>query len=242
MRRGVAFLAVLLLGMNFFSACSEKKDISTLSDLAYNKQNKSNHEIYLLENDVYVPYLVITDDYKGNTLLLRRNVLDEPLRINEYYSYYENSEIDVFLNSIFLNQFNEIADVIKSVDISIISDDSIGISGDEKITINRKIFLLSIGELNIDSVEQEGDSIAFFNEVKNRISYTENGSCVSWWLRTPDTWRVSCTYTIGSNNMLGSANSSDLNYVRPAFCLDSKLPVTISDEIVTGGSCYILEE
>ncbi len=33
MRRGVAFLAVLLLGMNILSSCSEKKDISTLSDL-----------------------------------------------------------------------------------------------------------------------------------------------------------------------------------------------------------------
>ncbi len=180
MRRGVAILAVLLLGMNIFSSCSEKKDISTLSDLVYNKQNKSNNEVYLLENDVYVPYLVITDDYKGNALLLRRNVLDEPLRINEYYSYYEDSEIDLFLNSTFLEQFSEIANLIKSVDITIITESSIGVSGDEKTTINRKIFLLSIGELNIDSVEQEGVSIDFFNEVENRISYTENGSCVSW--------------------------------------------------------------
>ena len=127
MRRGVAILAVLLLGMNIFSSCSEKKDISTLSDLVYNKQNKSNNEVYLLENDVYVPYLVITDDYKGNALLLRRNVLDEPLRINEYYSYYEDSEIDLFLNSTFLEQFSEIANLIKSVDITIITESSIGV-------------------------------------------------------------------------------------------------------------------
>ena len=241
MRRGVAILAVLLLGMNIFSYYYKKKDISTLSDLVYNKQNKSNNEVYLLENDVYVPYLVITDDYKGNALLLRRNVLDEPLRINEYYSYYEDSEIDLFLNSTFLEQFSEIANLIKSVDITIITESSIGVSGDEKTTINRKIFLLSIGELNIDSVEQEGVSIDFFNEVENRISYTENGSCVSWWLRTPDTWKVSCTYTIGSNNRIGSSNSSDLNYVRPALCLDSKLHVTISNDIVKGKSCYILD-
>ena len=130
MRRGVAILAVLLLGMNIFSSCSEKKDISTLSDLVYNKQNKSNNEVYLLENDVYVPYLVITDDYKGNDLLLRRNVLDEPLRINEYYSYYVDSEIDLFLNSTFLEQFSEIANLIKSVDITIITESSIGVSGD----------------------------------------------------------------------------------------------------------------
>lgn len=43
------------------------------------------------------------------------------------------------------------------------------------------------------------------------------------------------------NNKIGSSNSSDLNYVRPALCLDSNLHVTISNDIVKGKSCYILD-
>lgn len=68
------------------------------------KSTLSNYEtVYILENDSYVPYIIISDNYSGNTLLLRENILDDSRRFNEYSSLYENSEIDVFLNNSFIN-------------------------------------------------------------------------------------------------------------------------------------------
>ena len=40
----------------------------------------------------------------------------------------------------------------------------------------------------------------------------------SWWLRTPNTYYLSCTYVIGANNKIGTTNAYDKNGVRPAFC------------------------
>ena len=83
----------------------ETKPVNTIADLAYGNNTVPNR-IYIVENEQYVPYLVLTDDYNGNCLLLREYLLDEPMQYNDpniYYSgYYENSTIDQYLNNDFL--------------------------------------------------------------------------------------------------------------------------------------------
>ena len=53
----------------------------TLRDLAYDAGGSVR--VYLQESGSYVPYLVLTQDYGGNCLLLREYLLDEPRIYNE---------------------------------------------------------------------------------------------------------------------------------------------------------------
>ena len=156
-----------------------------ISFIAYNKfKEKDDYRVYVKEDGKYIPFLVIANEYvPGSTLLLRESILDEFRRMNDYSSYYKDSEIDRFLNSEYYNTLKEIHRLIKNTPIEIYSKEAIGFSGDETEYINRHIFLLSRKELCSD-FENEGKELDYFNEVKNRISYY-NGKPMSWLLRTP---------------------------------------------------------
>jgi hypothetical protein len=193
-----------------------------------------------MENNRYVPYLVLTDDYNGNTLLLRKYILPETRRINEYYSYYENSEIDNYLNGEYWNEFSEIKDLIIDSEIEIIADSAIGYSNRNTTAIARKFFLLSLCELALD-MEFEGSPLAYFKDKNNKIAYMEDNIASSWWLRSPEPSWLSLTYAVGSENTLGFTNSSDKNGIRPAFCLSSDLKVKLVSDILPNQSCYILD-
>lgn len=82
-----------------------------VSDLAYDEADSINY-IYIMENGKYTPFLVLTDDYNGSTLLLRKEVLDENRRFNNYSAYYANSEIDLYLNEEYLKSLTEISQYI----------------------------------------------------------------------------------------------------------------------------------
>ena len=80
----------------------------TLQDIAYNRTKNSSYRIGIEENGKIVPYLILTDDYNGDCLLLREYLLDEPRKYNiakKNSGYYEDSEIDKYLNEEFINRF-----------------------------------------------------------------------------------------------------------------------------------------
>lgn len=87
------------------SGCSsaDDKPPSSLGDLAYTAEKEElEFTLFVPEDDVLVPYLVLTNDYNhtGNCLLLRKCILEErsPFNLNVSYSaYYENSKIDQML-------------------------------------------------------------------------------------------------------------------------------------------------
>lgn len=56
--------------------------------MAYN-QTKTEEFIYILENNKYIPYFVLHNNYSNNsdTLLLRKNVIGN----NEYYMDYNGT-------------------------------------------------------------------------------------------------------------------------------------------------------
>ena len=47
-----------------------KEDVMVISDITYNKKNDFEPIIYLKEKEEYRPYIVVTDDYNGKTLLV----------------------------------------------------------------------------------------------------------------------------------------------------------------------------
>ena len=226
-----------------FSMGHHNKNISVVSDLAYNSGNSEN-EVYVYENGGYVPYIVITDDYAGNTLLLRKEALPQNYRINSYDSYYPDSDLDRYLNSVFLSSLEKVKSDIVETEIEVTAEDSIGVSGEETEKISRQIFILSGHEMccSSENMAMEGQPLSYFKSISNRETL-QNGKKASCWLRTPNTFYVSCLYVIGDNDKIGFTNASDFNAVRPAFCISGSYPVKrISFESASGEKGYVLEE
>ena len=107
MRKGCVIFFILPFILGLLTSCNSRKEAQVISDLAYSSRNQENCIVYLQENGEYVPFIVVTDDYNGNVLLVRKEVLPEPRRINEYFSYYEGSEIDHYLNEEYLGTLAE---------------------------------------------------------------------------------------------------------------------------------------
>ena len=212
-----------------------------ISFIAYNKfKEKDDYRVYVKEDGKYIPFLVIANEYvPGSTLLLRESILDEFRRMNDYSSYYKDSEIDRFLNSEYYNTLKEIHRLIKNTPIEIYSKEAIGFSGDETEYINRHIFLLSMKELGYE-YENEGKELDYFNEVKNRISYY-NGKPMSWLLRTPVGSYFSAVFGVIDNGGVSIGNSFNEYGIRPAFCVDSSAKIKKKEGIVYGEKVYVLE-
>ena len=212
-----------------------------ISFIAYNKfKEKDDYRVYVKEDGKYIPFLVIANEYvPGSTLLLRESILDEFRRMNDYSSYYKDSEIDRFLNSEYYNTLKEIHRLIKNTPIEIYSKEAIGFSGNETEYINRHIFLLSRKELCSD-FENEGKELDYFNEVKNRISYY-NGKPMSWLLRTPVGSYFSAVFGVIDNGGVSIGNSFNEYGIGPAFCVDSSAKIKKKEGIVYGEKVYVLE-
>ena len=213
----------------------------TISSIAYNGfENKENYRVYIKEYDRYVPFLVIDNEYApGSTLLLREEILSEERRMNDYSSYYKDSEIDIFLNGFYYDELKVIHHLIKNTSVEIIKDEAIGSTGEGTENINRNIFLLSEKELAY-SFGVEGKELQYFHNPENRLCYLD-GEPVGWLLRTPATPYFSVVSGITYDGMLSSDNSFNEYGIRPAFCVDSSAKIKKKEGIVNGKKVYVLE-
>ena len=213
----------------------------TISSIAYNGfENKENYRVYIKEYDRYVPFLVIDNEYTpGSTLLLREEILSEERRMNDYSSYYKDSEIDIFLNGFYYDELKAIHHLIKNTSIEIIKDEAIGSTGEGTENINRNIFLLSEKELAY-SFGIEGKKLRYFCNPENRLCYLD-GEPVGWLLRTPATPYFSVVSGITYDGMLSSDNSFSGYGIRPAFCVDSLAKIKKKEGIIDGKEVYVLE-
>jgi hypothetical protein len=214
----------------------------TLQDLAYNPDRDTPYRIGIEEDGAIVPYLVLSDNYNGNCLLLREYLLDEPMSYNSggwYASYYENSEIDQYLNGEFIKKFPaDLSNKIVDSTIVITAQKSLGIGGKDTTTITRKVFLLSYAELHESGSRtnlKEGEPLDYFKEMSARVAYYNNGQAGSWWLRTANTANraVVCGVTTDGAVGLGGIGGPGelyLNGVRPAFCLSRDTKVMKNDD------------
>jgi len=213
----------------------------TISSIAYSSlKSKDDYRVYIKEDGKYVPFLVIDNGYeKGSTLLLREEILAETKRMNEYSSYYKDSEIDRFLNGSYYENLKEIHSLIESTAVEIVKDEAIGSTGDGKEKINRNVFLLSANELGFD-MEKEGKRLGYFSNPDNRICHL-NGESASWLLRTPNTWERSVVCCLTYDGALGSWNAYAKCGIRPAFCVDSLAKIKKKAGIVEGKEVFVLE-
>lgn len=199
--------------------------------------------VYLPEDGAYVPFLVLTADYAGNTLLLRRDVLPEVRPFNSYSAAYPDSDIDRYLNTEYVQYLDAVQPLIPFVDITVTAPDALGVSGDAVQTVSREIFLLSCAETgftDLVNAGKEGGALSYFGVPEHRTATRENGAAVSWWLRTPDTYYLSAAYGIGPDGSLGSGNAYNENGVRPAFCVPSDTVAFPTTDILPGQTVYFL--
>ena len=213
----------------------------TISSIAYSSlKSKDDYRVYIKEDGKYVPFLVIDNGYdKGSTLLLREEILAETKRMNEYSSYFNDSEIDRFLNGSYYENLKEIHSLIESTAVEIVKDEAIGSTGDGTEKINRNVFLLSAYELGFD-MEKEGKRLGYFSNPDNRICHL-NGESASWLLRTPNTWERSVVCCLRYDGALGSCNAYAKCGIRPAFCVDSLAKIKKKAGIVEGKEVFVLE-
>ena len=239
-----AFIITLLFTVAAFLGLIAYKGFGvkdTISSIAYNSfKNKDDYRVYIKEYDRYVPFLVIDNEYApGSTLLLREEILSEERRMNDYSSYYKDSEIDIFLNGLYYDELKAIHHLIKNTSVEIIKDEAIGSTGEGTENINRNIFLLSEKELAY-SFGIEGKKLRCFCNPENRLCYL-NGEPVGWLLRTPSVWYRSVVYGITYDGMLASDNSFSGYGIRPAFCVDSLTKIKKKEGIIDGKEVYVLE-
>ncbi len=234
-KKYIKIVIVLLICVLMIGGCGqmEEKIPSTLNDIAHNVNKSLGYTVYIVENGEYVPYLVLTNNYNGNCLLLREHLLDE-MRAYNYpdlhgsnfvASYYENSEMDKFLSGEFVETLSSVKDNIVDSEIVIADKDSIGSTGTKSKTIKRKVFLLSRSEItgkkiNIAVTEGVGlkcfrlRSITFSDSARNanyeairlRIAKTASGEARLWWLRTADTWCYNIVYGVTADGGVSGTN------------------------------------
>ncbi len=236
--RGSAIYLLVLVILLLLSGCKPKevaeptRDLpETLRDLAYDAGG-SGH-VYLQESGSYASYLVLTQDYGGNCLLLREYLLDEPRIYNgpgRKASYYGESDIDHFLNEEFIHVYPDgLRQHMAETNIEIAAKESIGHCGEETTVIQRVLFLLSYAELDgtpSRTILKEGSSLLYFSDKKNRIAACyEDGKQGSWWLRSASTSGTAYACGVSAEGVMGSSGIYDPNPdggyfsgVRPALC------------------------
>ena len=246
----LTFVVLCLLGLgSWYIIVTLGKKAETLGELAYDENKRFGYTVYIKEDSKYVPYLVLTSDYNGQALLLRKELMDKKHVFNEdgygYASYYKESSIDRFLNEEFIALLDpEIQEAIVDSEIVITAKESIGRAGDETEVIERKVFLLSRAELaftNFGPVLKEGESLVYFRRPKNRIAY-RNETPTSWWLRSPELNWFNVACAMDEEMGMGISMVTKENGVRPAFCLNNDLEVELREDIIEGRAVYVIGE
>ncbi|WP_314065678.1 DUF6273 domain-containing protein [uncultured Vagococcus sp.] len=242
------FVCIILAG------CEGKAE--TLRELSYDVSKKTDNEICIKENGFFTPYLVLTEDYEGCVLLLRKYLLDDtrPFKKNDSHSwsyhdfgaYYEESSIDSFLNKEFIGAIDsKVKESIVLSHVVISSKSNFGTPKRDTHTIPRKIFLLSLTELTgkaRGTSAPEGSYLRYFkDDYRRRFASFSNGEACPYWTRQPEFFVSYSVFTMGTRGY--SSGGADIGSgVRPAFCLPPSVPVVLSDEAVEGKSVYIMKE
>jgi hypothetical protein len=184
--------------------------------------------VYMEEDGKLTPFIVADKNYrKGVTLLVREHVLPEPMRFNEYESYYEGSEIDRYLSNEYADKLGN-KEYLVSVPIDITAESSIGLTGKDTTKISRCVFLLSYTELGYKespTTTNEGATVSYFRKMENRLATDEDGNTVGCLMRSPNTYHGSMVYVLSDDGTIGGCNAFDENDIRPAVCVRDDMPV-----------------
>lgn len=199
--------------------------------------------VKIKENGTAVNYIIVNkgkpsdlyDDNCDGVWLLREKTLEKRAWHEKKVNDYENSDIEVWLNSDFLNTIDDkIRAAIKTVKIPFkkgTGKASTGVySGANGLSC--KAFLLSGYEVgftqgNSEYLPIDGAKLSYFSDNNSRIGKDSTNTAVSWWLRSPNTNSATNVFYVST---VGSYSDyySDLSNIaaRPAFVLPSSLSLS----------------
>jgi hypothetical protein len=204
------------------------------------------YTVYIKENGEYEPYLVLTNDYNGNTLLMRKYLLPEPHQYNSssrYVSYYEDSKIDQFLNGEYKTTLDEaVQQKIVTSTIEILDKYSLGTPNAYTTTIERDVFLVSLTEIGIESSAAgvEGKPLKYFRFNSKGASII-SGEKFTNWLRSATIWGSERVHTFTYDGGYGLAAAWEKRYVRPVFCVGNNNVLRKQAGIRPLRSVYVLD-
>ena len=236
---------------------------TTIADIAYDTRRRTaDYRVYIEESGDFVPYLVVTANHNGNVLLVREFLLDETMHFNpsphesppghslwarqDFGAYYEDSYIDIFLNSIFIDTFWGAArEAMVLSNIEITDKSSMGVTGRTSKHIYRYVFLLSLRELHrieLRTVVPEGKSLDYFtSSYTRRVARRADGIAIPYWTRSPQTWETYRVMAIGATNAMVDFATADRHLgVRPAFSVHRNTTITTRTDIVEGQYVFVI--
>lgn len=247
---------LILLSALFVSGCSNIINTtppSSVGEITYDNDDSWGYQIYLKENDKFVPFIVLSSDYNGNCLVMRKYLLENCISYNspgEYGSYYNGSNVDSFLNNQYYPQLSEkLKSIIVESEIEITTKNAIDTHIKETETITRNIFLLSANEVNSSLSKvavKEGEVLLYFKSIENRISTFENLEASSWMLRTAALSDGNTVIGVSESGSVGigginTINGLSENAIRPVFCIPTTTPIVVRDDVIEGQSVFCLE-
>ena len=182
------------------------------------------------------------DDSCNGTWLLMKDIYEERAWHSSNVNKYESSDIHAYLNSTFLNLFdNNIKDAIKQVKIPYRKNG--GSDGTDQSGANGlpcKVFLLSgyeVGWTTSDNgyFPEDGAKLSYFESgtglsANNKRIAKLNGSAAFWWLRSA-TGGTSSVWGVLSNGDYSSDYTSSSYGIRPALVLSSDALVDDSGNV-----------
>ena len=152
---------------------------------------------------------------------------------------YESSDIHSYLNSTFINLFdNGVKRAIKEVKIPYFSGGGTGTLKTGSSGLSTKVFLLSCTETGASNtnVATEGTTLGYFSEAGDSKRVAKyNGTATSWHTRSPmkqQTTMLCPIYTTGGVAVLGSSSNEG---IRPALVLPTETEVKDDGTIVAKG-------
>ena len=180
-------------------------------------------EFGLHENGILVPFIKLADNYEssGRVLAVRKDCLYISQLLSGNSTVYEDCLIDIWLNGPYIETLNSVVQNVLS-NVGIKSQGTFSMS-----TINRKVFILSISELQLVSqgMPIEGSSIAYFNTNARRVSRI-SGSTTNYWTRTINTSTGNACYVSAGGTVATAIASEAALGIRPALTLPGTLEVT----------------
>ena len=195
----IVSIVVLILCLIMYKLSSNTNDIGNIAW----SENNNNYKIYIKENGKFIPYLVVDKNYNNSkdTLVIRENILggenysveyngsiyqnkvyDKSLLMNQYYNY-DETDVDNFLTTTFINYFDK--DFINLLNDTEINIDNVFNINEDKYTIKRKFFILSIGELGFENIANKSDNnvIQYF-KTNGLITKNDSNENVNYWTRS----------------------------------------------------------
>lgn len=211
--------------------------------------------VKLMENGAAVEYLVVNQGIPSNsslydascdgTWLLRKYIHSERQWHTSDVNKYETSAINTWLNGDFFNALGSAEQAaIRKIKIPYCVGNGISTINGGANGLSTKVFLLGGYEVGADSdysyFPVDGAKLSYFESGtgtsanKKRISYLNNGSVRSWWLRSPHANATTQACRVTDEGDYATSTTSRSYGIRPALILPKTALFDASTLILKG--------